>query len=150
MASSNIDPKDLHYNAQHNLKAEDLAEQYSEEELAKLLDTGEYDAWVPPKDSNEDSYAKLKSEADKKTPRHIHKWHPKEDAFLRTNYMFLTDVTVSLALNIPVKMVIARRRVLGLIKKITNKLEVMIWCNRTDFDKDMAEGFLTKARPDII
>lgn len=149
---TNPDLIDGNHKMLHYLTEEELRERYTQEEIDALLVRPIRIQDGKPQTADlkyADAEAQRTSEANEQDPRQIRKWHPKEDEFLRNTYMFLTDNTLALALNVPVSIVTARRRVLGLVKTRATTLEVIVWCNRDDFDKDMSEKFLTKARPDV-
>jgi len=142
---------ELNTKAQRNLKRNKLARSYTEEELNELVKIYSYPSnpdvsqirWT-------DKFNELREAGNSCSPRKIRKWSPEEDKFLRNTYMYLTDTTIALALNIPSNIVLARRKYLGLRKKQVNDLEVMVWCERDNFEEDLRKTTLLKARPDVV
>ncbi len=140
----------LNTKARRNLKRSNLKGMYEEKELSSLLlKNYEYDT--------KESLATLRwsarflslTAAAKKVKK-LRKWSPEEDAFIRSTYMYLTDSTIALALNIPANVIYARRLTLSLTKSSPHKLSVVVWCERDAFDKDIEKHHLLKARPDVI
>lgn len=150
-----LDVFNLPLRTKRTLKLSRLAPAYTPEEIAKLTrKTYTYDAvptlsherWAEP-------FAELTRNAHAAKPKKIRKWSPEEDAFLRATYLYLTDSIVALALNIPANIVLARRKVLKLSKTqqaIHTPLEVIVWCERENFERDCAKTSLMKARPDVV
>jgi len=141
---------DLNTKAKRNLKEKDFSHLFSEDELEVLLDKHT----IPGNnvlDLGEEQYGERfleqKAEAKAASPERMRKWSPEENAFLKASYMYVSDNVIALALNIPAKSVRARRRRLGLIKTTHVQLEVIVWCNREDFEDDVQKFHLTKARP---
>lgn len=155
---------DLNTKAQRNLKRSDLLNQYTEEETKELLEPYEYDYKYFYEDGTQVSkhdillcntryserFQEQEEAAAKRVPRQTRKWHPKEDTFLRNTYLYLSDSTIALALNVPKVVVQARRSVLGLSKEVSTSLEVIIWADRDKFDEDIKKFHLTKARPEAF
>lgn len=145
-----MDVHSLPTKAKRNLKEKDLAHMYTQEELDVLLDKNTIQGNLS-LDLGEDQfgerYAEQKEAAHKASPERMRKWSPEEDAFLVASYMYVSDNVISLALNIPAKTVRARRRTLDLIKTNATELQVIVWCNRDDFEEDAKKLHLTKARP---
>ena len=77
-----------------------------------------------------------------------HKWTWVEDEFIKSNYHYLSDNVIGLALNIPGRFVKLRRLSLGL-KKGTNKdtYKVVIWCERQDYEEDLKRFKLNGTLP---
>lgn len=77
-----------------------------------------------------------------------HKWTWVEDEFIKSNYHYLSDNVIGLALNIPGRFVKLRRLSLGL-KKGTNKdtYKVVIWCERQDYEEDLKRFNLNGTLP---
>jgi len=162
VAKSNEDILKLKTKAQRYLKRTDLLNRYTKEELEELLTYVEirtfYDdgTEVPPDNillsdlRYSARFHEQESIAAEAQPRHIRKWAPEEDEFLRTNYMYLSDSVIALALNVPKVVVAARRVTLGLSKEISTSLEVIIWADRDKFDEDIKKFHLTKARPEAF
>ena len=57
---------------------------------------------------------------------------------------------MALALNVPASVVLSRRAILKLRKVSPKSTDIIVWCERNDFEKDLAEYRLLKARPDVI
>ena len=145
-----LDVSNLNTKARRNLKRNKLKGMYVEEEMHNLIlknyvyddvPTLSHIRWSARFDDLTDAAKKAKK---------IRKWSPEEDDFLRATYLYLTDSTIALALNIPANIVKARRLTLSLSKASQHKLDVMIWCERDNFEADIAKHHLLKARPDVI
>lgn len=80
----------------------------------------------------------------------LHRWSPKEDAFLEATYMYLSDATIGLALNLPTTTIKKRREARKFFKKFQVGLEVIVWNKRGSFEEDLQKEGLTKARPSIL
>ena len=122
-----------------HLKASNLKELYSEEELQDILKgtSGAYESLSDTKYADELS----------STKRLAHVWTKAEDDFIRKNYMHLSDNTIGLALNVPGRLVRTRRNALKLSKGQVKELsKVIVWCMRSDFDTVCEEYNLTKLR----
>jgi len=142
---------ELNTKAQRNLKKQHLATRYSEEELKALIKSYSYDKKIDLSQLRWSArFDDLREEARTNTPRKARRWTPEEDEFIRNTYMYLTDATIALALNIPSNIVLARRLTLGLRKSQVNNLEVVVWCERDNFEEDLKKITLLKARPDVI
>jgi len=142
----------LHTKARRNLKRSRLAPMYTQEELEVLMKS-QYTYSAKPTLSHirwSARFGEISDAARNAKPRKIRKWSPEEDDFLRSTYMYLTDSTIALALNIPANIVLARRVTLKLFKDLSNNLETMVWCERDNFDDDVKKLHLQKARPDVI
>lgn len=124
--TSPVDISKLTPKARRTLDPQSLQALYTEDELLFLFDEQEKRA---------------------KKRKLLRKWSPEEDEFLRSTYMYLSDRTIALALNKPISIVRARRKTLKLYKHQTVELEVIIWHNRENFEEDMKQMRLTKARP---
>jgi len=136
--------------AQRNLSIKDLEEWYTPSELKRLRIDNKYDAnkSIPPCDERYmESFEEFKEDA--KNINHMHRWSPEEDEFIKATYMFISDKTVALALNVPQYAITERRSVLKLIKGHTIPIDVIVWCDRSSFEEDVKLLTLTKARPDI-
>jgi len=146
-----LDLSKFNTKAKRNFSKDKLAHLYSDEEVdAITLKNYYYDE--KPTTSHIRWYAsfeKLTAAAHSAKPRKLRKWSPEEDAFIRATYMYLTDSTIGLALNIPANIVLARRKVLELTKNLSNNLETLIWCERDNFEEDIRSARLLKARPDV-
>lgn len=142
-----MDVLKLNTKAQRNLSLEDLKEIYSEEELERLI--GKRDVYE--KELTSDKYIESWEAYKEETSslNKLHKWSPEEDAFLRACYMYLSDNTMALALNIPAYNVTQRRLSLKLIKGYTLPIDVIVWCKRDSYEEDLKKERLTKARPEI-
>lgn len=138
--------------AQRNLKRKELKKWYTEEELYALgfRNYPENRTPLPCDVKYAARFAEIKEAAAKHTPKLLHKWTPLEDKFLEASYMYLSDATIGLALNLPSYNVEMRRKVKKLFKTYTVNLEVVVWVDRERFDEDIKKEALTKARPDIL
>lgn len=132
---------------QRNLKREDLEAHYTDEELDELkhkypsydeVDLGEA-KWG-------ERFRELVEEAQNKTPKELRKWSPEEDAFLASSYLYLSDNTIALALNISMAQVRRRRLWLKLNKYDPQPKGLIIWCDRQNFDEDVKKLHLQKER----
>ncbi len=142
----------LHTKARRNLKRSRLAPMYTQEELEVLMKS-QYKYSAKPTLSHlrwSARFDEISTEAQNAKPRKIRKWSPEEDDFLRSTYMYLTDSTIALALNIPANIVLSRRVTLKLFKDLSNNLEVLVWCERDNFEEDLKKSHLFKARPDVV
>jgi hypothetical protein len=148
LASARLPLDDLNTKARRNLKLEDLVKLYSEDEISFLLGDYSYPQSEIPETPYDDQFNRQEEEAARQ--RLIRKWTPVEDEFLIGTYMYLSDYTIALALNMPINIVRSRRKVLKLFKQQTTNLEVIIWAKREDFEKDLREQYLTKARPEAF
>jgi len=145
-----LDYSKLNTKARRNLKRNTLKVPYTEEELSKLLMKNyEYDEVLTASHMRWSARFEDLASAAKKVKK-IRKWSPEEDDFLKATYLYLTDSTIALALNIPANIVKARRLTLSLSKASQHKLDVMVWCERDNFEADVAKHHLQKARPDVI
>lgn len=147
-ASIRIPLDDLNTRSRRSLKLEDLVKLYSEDELRDLLGDKTYPPSEVPTTPYDEQFDKQEEEAKQRCL--IRKWSPIEDEFLIGTYMYLSDHTIALALNMPVNIVRSRRKVLKLFKQQNTNLEVIIWAKRDDFEKDLREQYLTKARPEAF
>jgi hypothetical protein len=76
-----------------------------------------------------------------------HRWSDDEIQFLKDNYKYLSDNVIGLALNISAQHIRSKRNTLGLKKeRNAEQSHVVVWCKRDDFEKDIAEKGLLKAR----
>ena len=142
----------LNTKARRNLSMKDLKQWYTSEELDKL-GFKVYPENRTPLLCNikyQDNYEKLRAIAAKQEPKLLVRWTPKEDDFLRATYAYLSDQTIALALNMPDYAIKLRRATLGLLKDYRVNLDVVVWCNRDNYEEDMLKESLTKARPDIL
>ena len=144
----------LNTKAQRNLTEKSLEHKYTDKELEALRLVEDKSKYIT--DARDlgavqygERFEEQKLQASEEQPPRQRKWSPEEDAFLTASYMYISDNTIALALNIPSKSIKARRKMLGLTKTLTRDLDLLIWCRRDDFEKDVKELHLTKARPDI-
>ena len=140
---------ELNTKGQRNLSLKDLQSWYTEEELAAMTKK-KYDEnkTLPACDARFlESFERFKLDA--KKINHAHRWTPEEDSFLRATYMYISDKTIALALNTPEYVVKTRRTVLQLIKGHITPIDVLVWCDRENFERDIKLNTLTKARPEI-
>lgn len=70
-----------------------------------------------------------------------HKWTWFEDEFIKSNYHYLSDNVIGLALNVPGRFVKLRRLRLGLKKGIPKDTrtpyKIIVWCNREAYEEDI-------------
>lgn len=149
--SSPVPLDSLNTKARRNLSRKNLLNHYTKEEVDALIKTYEYEV----KSYHELSLANLRwsarfEELKSNKLNLLRKWTPHEDEFLRSTYMYLSDATIALALNIPSNIVLSRRKVLKLAKTSNFEIDVIIWCERDSFEDDMNSKHLLKARPDVI
>jgi len=122
--------------ARRYLSVEKLKDQYTEDDLIKLLGT-----------STDYTYSILKKRSGN---THRRRWSHIEDKFLLDTYNYITDATIALALNIPIYEVHRHRTALGLRKVVTKDVPPTVWHNRDNFEQDMQRMYLTKARGDGV
>ena len=136
--------------AQRNLDLQSLKEWNTDEELEALLPKQTY---MQPNYLADEKYnaqfERFKDDLKKAQPKRRFIWSPEEDKFLTASYMYISDATIALALNMPVHEVTKRRDILKLKKGHTIPIEVLVWCNREDFERDMEKYPLTRARPEL-
>jgi hypothetical protein len=130
----------------------DLREWYTQEELdalgIKKYPANRKDMLCDTKYSAR--FSDLKAQAKELDKPKIHRWSPKEDAFLRATHAFISNKVIALALNVPYSTVQRRLDVLKLVKPVKLDLEVIVWAERNNFERDMQREVLTKARPEVI
>lgn len=86
-----------------------------------------------------------------------HKWTWFEDEFIKSNYHYLSDNVIGLALNVPGRFVKLRRLRLGLSKGLKKGLakdkdaqtvyKVIVWCNRESYEEDLKRFNLNGTLP---
>jgi hypothetical protein len=77
-----------------------------------------------------------------------HKWTYVEDVFIKSNYLYLSDNVIGLALNIPGRIVKLRRLALGLKKVVLkDSYKVIVWCDRKDYESDLQEYLVNHKLP---
>jgi len=129
--------------ARRNLSKDKLMRFYSEEELRTILRTTSPQKSPPTlADHQWEEIFELRAQQEDQ----YHKWTPIEDKFIRDTYMYLTDTTIALALNVPTRAVYARRKTLDLHKRCPDHHRILIWHARDDFEEDCKQHRLTKAR----
>lgn len=134
------DALQLHPRTQHALSIKDFEEVYTPEELDKLLtEHTNVEAYTLASDRFEESYEQMKRIGQRV-------WYPEEDEFIKTNYLYLTDAVIALALNVPTYAVRTRRVALGCEKIRPTKLDVIIWADRQNFEEDCKKYNLIKLR----
>lgn len=86
-----------------------------------------------------------------KDPSKRHKWTWFEDEFIKSNYHYLSDNVIGLALNVPGRFVKLRRLRLGLKKGIPKDTQipykVIVWCNREEYEEDLKRFNLNGSLP---
>jgi hypothetical protein len=145
-----FDISTLNTRKRRKLTYEKLSPYYSKAELNAMVKKYEFYIkhptvaqlrWFEPLQEAE-RLAKLTNE------RRSRKWSPEEDKFIRDTYLYLTDNTIALALNLPTTLITARRAFLDLRKKRSSTIEHIVWCERDNFERDLESKKLLKARPD--
>ena len=80
-----------------------------------------------------------------------HKWTWFEDEFIKSNYHYLSDNVIGLALNVPGRFVKLRRLRLGLKKGVPKDTQtpykVIVWCNRESYAEDLKRFNLNGSLP---
>lgn len=115
---------------------------YSEDALVDVLRPAN-GKWIA---QSELLYDALYNTAQKNNKRH--KWSYVEDTFIKSNYLYLSDNVIGLALNTPGRIVKLRRLTLGLKKvHLKDSYKVVIWCERNDYEKDLEEYKLNGKLP---
>lgn len=130
---------------QRNIKLKRVSKWYTENELQELLKDRTYSA------TSERYQEPFQTERKRQSKENnVHRFTELEDEFIRNNYQYLSDNTIALALNLPYKMVQARRHRLGLKKEHqpTNAL-VIVWDNRNQYEKDLEKEGFTLLRPNL-
>ncbi len=97
-----------------------------------------------------DKYDKLTGKLKYGKQRFDHIWTPEEDEFLRMTYQHLTINTMALALNLPWQAVMYRRKNLNLTRVQQRPMDVMVWCERGNFERDLKRSGFMKARPEAL
>ena len=124
---------------------------YSPEELENLVQSYESKPNVAVSSLRwGDRYDKLTGKIKYGNKRFDHIWTPEEDEFLRMTYQHLTINTMALALNLPWQAVVYRRKALNLTRVQQRPMDVMIWCERDNFERDIKTSGFMKARPDAL
>lgn len=135
---------DLHHETVRSFDKEYFSQFYTAEELGDILVKRE-NCYVYASDIQYDTvFSDAKKEARKKNK--VHKWTYAEDKFLKLNYLHLSDNLIGLALNVPARIIYYRRRTLGLKKGNIMTSNVIVWCNRENFEQDCEKYQLTKVR----
>lgn len=80
-----------------------------------------------------------------------HKWTWFEDEFIKSNYHYLSDNVIGLALNVPGRFVKLRRLRLGLKKGAPKDAcipyKVIVWCDREAYEEDLKRFNLNGTLP---
>lgn len=127
-------------------KQENFKWWYTENELSNILVPARGE-WVSQSDVLCTPFEDALQDA--KSTNKRHKWTWIEDEFLLSNYKYLSDNVIGLALNIPGRIVKLRRMSLGLKKGIIpDTYKVIVWCNRDYFEDDVKNYNLIGALPD--